>query len=167
MKNIYNLWSANTFPKYVKTWMYLTHCHYCPHIEISQLICTANQLAGFYMSATLAFNELKLTNWLPEHSSFSFSLLYCQLRLILNISICVFIVNFWDMEHSVEDFCEFSGKILLRKVSLVKRLFQKVTVNAACIFFSKNNFVRALRLRFSRKYVYVKYKPRLSKKLRH
>ena len=55
------------------------------------------------------------------------------------------------MEHSAEDFCEFGGKILLGKVSLVKRLFQKVTVNAACIFFSKNNFVRALGLRFSRK----------------
>ena len=28
------------------------------HIETSQLICSANQLAGFYMMATLAFNEL-------------------------------------------------------------------------------------------------------------
>ena len=30
----------------------------CPHIEPSQLICTANQLTGFYMRATLAFNGL-------------------------------------------------------------------------------------------------------------
>ena len=30
----------------------------CPHIETSQLICTANHLTGFYMSATLAFNGL-------------------------------------------------------------------------------------------------------------
>ena len=30
----------------------------CYHIEISQLICSANQLTGFYMIATLAFNEL-------------------------------------------------------------------------------------------------------------
>ena len=30
----------------------------CPHIEISQLICYANQLTGFYMRATLAFNGL-------------------------------------------------------------------------------------------------------------
>ena len=29
-------------------------------MEISQLICIANQLAGFYMRATLAFNELKV-----------------------------------------------------------------------------------------------------------
>ena len=29
---------------------------YC-HIETSQLICYANQLIGFYMMATLAFNE--------------------------------------------------------------------------------------------------------------
>ena len=33
-------------------------CQCCPHIETSQLICTANQLTGFYMRATLAFNGL-------------------------------------------------------------------------------------------------------------
>ena len=31
------------------------------HTESSQLICYANQLTGFYMSATLAFNGLRLT----------------------------------------------------------------------------------------------------------
>ena len=30
----------------------------CFHIEISQLICRANQLTGFYMMTTLGFNEL-------------------------------------------------------------------------------------------------------------
>ena len=30
----------------------------CPHIETCQLICRANQLTGFYMRATLAFNGL-------------------------------------------------------------------------------------------------------------
>ena len=30
----------------------------CNHIETSQLVCSANQLTGFYMMATLAFNEL-------------------------------------------------------------------------------------------------------------
>ena len=30
----------------------------CPHIETTQLICTAIHLTGFYMSATLAFNRL-------------------------------------------------------------------------------------------------------------
>ena len=34
----------------------------CDHIEISQLICRANELTGFYMMATLAFNELMLIN---------------------------------------------------------------------------------------------------------
>ena len=29
------------------------------HIKTSQLICKANQLTGFYMRATLAFNGLK------------------------------------------------------------------------------------------------------------
>ena len=32
------------------------------HIETSQLICTANQLTGFYMMATLEFNELIQTS---------------------------------------------------------------------------------------------------------
>ena len=31
----------------------------CHHIETSQLICTANQLTGVYMMATVAFTELK------------------------------------------------------------------------------------------------------------
>ena len=35
-------------------------CHCCPHIETSQLICIANQLTGFYISATLAFHGLML-----------------------------------------------------------------------------------------------------------
>ena len=37
---------------------YPIQCQCCPHIETSQLICTANQLIGFYMRATLAFNGL-------------------------------------------------------------------------------------------------------------
>ena len=36
----------------------LTKCQSCHHIETSQLIYSANQLTGFYMMATLAFNEL-------------------------------------------------------------------------------------------------------------
>ena len=32
----------------------------CHHIENSQLIYSANQLTGFYVMATLAFNELIL-----------------------------------------------------------------------------------------------------------
>ena len=31
----------------------------CHHLETSQLICKANQLTGFYMRTTLAFDELK------------------------------------------------------------------------------------------------------------
>ena len=33
-------------------------CKSCYHIETSKLICSANQLAGFYMMATTAFNDL-------------------------------------------------------------------------------------------------------------
>ena len=35
-------------------------CQCCPHIETSQLICTANQLTGFYMRATQALNGLMI-----------------------------------------------------------------------------------------------------------
>ena len=38
----------------------LIKCQGCHHIEPSQLICRVNQLTGFYMMATLAFNELML-----------------------------------------------------------------------------------------------------------
>ena len=34
----------------------------CPPIETNQLIWTANQLTGFYMRATLAFNGLKCSS---------------------------------------------------------------------------------------------------------
>ena len=40
-------------------------CQCCPHIETSQLICTANQLTGFYLKATLALNGLK---WLTPNT---------------------------------------------------------------------------------------------------
>ena len=36
-----------------------TKCQNYPHIETSQLVCTVNQLSGFYMRVTLAFNKLK------------------------------------------------------------------------------------------------------------
>ena len=39
----------------------LNACH-CPHIEISQLICSATQLTSFCMRETLTFNELNEQN---------------------------------------------------------------------------------------------------------
>ena len=39
------------------TWLTIK-CQHCSHIEISHLICYANQLTGFYMGATLTFNVL-------------------------------------------------------------------------------------------------------------
>ena len=38
----------------------------CHHIETSQLICSANQLIGFYMMATLAFNDLNIIHIVNE-----------------------------------------------------------------------------------------------------
>ena len=37
-------------------------CQCCLLIETSQLICYANQLTGFYMRTTLAFNGLSFSN---------------------------------------------------------------------------------------------------------
>ena len=34
------------------------NCQCCPHIETSQLICTANQLTGVYIRATATNNGL-------------------------------------------------------------------------------------------------------------
>ena len=39
-------------------------CQCCPHIETSQLICTANQFTGFYMRAILTFNGLNIFHFL-------------------------------------------------------------------------------------------------------
>ena len=37
-------------------------CQCCHHIETSRVVCSANQLTGFYVMATLVFNWLKRTN---------------------------------------------------------------------------------------------------------
>ena len=43
-----------------RTFQFIKH-QSCHHIETSQLISRANQSTGFYMTVTLAFNELMLT----------------------------------------------------------------------------------------------------------
>ena len=43
---------------FIPTQSWLIKRQSCHHIKTSQLICRANQLTGFYMIATLAFNEL-------------------------------------------------------------------------------------------------------------
>ena len=52
-------------------------CQCYPHVETSQLICTANQLTGFYMRATLTINGLMITlveSYELLHSGFFFCL---------------------------------------------------------------------------------------------
>ena len=44
--------------QYFSVSTYPIKCQCCPHIEKCQLICTSNQLTGFYMRATLARNGL-------------------------------------------------------------------------------------------------------------
>ena len=40
---------------HTRTSLSISKCQCCPHIETSQLICTENQLTGFYMRTALAF----------------------------------------------------------------------------------------------------------------
>ena len=56
-------------------------CRCCPDIETSQLICCANQLTGFYTSATLALNGLISFEWNILCGSFQLYKLssYCEI----------------------------------------------------------------------------------------
>ena len=62
----------------------------CHHIETSQLICSVNQLTGFYTMATLAFNELTdmlLTHTNHKHRKSQYPLCKSKYNTI-NISAC-------------------------------------------------------------------------------
>ena len=65
----------------------------CFYIGTSQLICTTNQLTGFYVRATLAFNGLKslclwnimstkFTEWLHQIHIYSKNVGACRLILL-------------------------------------------------------------------------------------
>ena len=59
----YDKWMDYVCGKSVKRQNYLPIKYQCcPHIETSQLICTANQLTDFYMRAILALNGLNRKN---------------------------------------------------------------------------------------------------------
>ena len=64
----------------MKDAFYFTSTQCCPHIKTSQLICCANQLTGFYMKATLAFNGLKALFVLQIFKFLSrpFQFVYCN-----------------------------------------------------------------------------------------
>ena len=68
------------------TWYYqLIKRQICYHKETSQLICSANQLTGFYMIASLAFNELKLR----VYFFFLFKLKTCTFTLNTSLQLSV------------------------------------------------------------------------------
>ena len=60
---------------------------YCPHIETNQLICCVNQLTGFYMRATLAFNTFRKTLVMTLSLLYLFSFLPVLLFLIFHLKI--------------------------------------------------------------------------------
>ena len=59
------------FTKYSVDHLQLIKYQSCHYIETSQLICSANQFTGFYMIATLEFNELILTENTTQKMKFS------------------------------------------------------------------------------------------------
>ena len=68
----------------------------CPHIEISQLVCCANQLTGFYMRATLVFNGLTTymlfflrKNGTHFQMALEFLEVLSQRNFLLKICLCV------------------------------------------------------------------------------
>ena len=83
----------------------LTKCQCYPHRETSQLICCANQLTSFYVTATLAFNGLM------HYSVILVSLLILD---AFSLSFWYFITNF---KHAVTSlkifFAELTCMILL------------------------------------------------------
>ena len=60
-------------------------------MEISQLICTANQLAGFYMRATLAFKPALIALLLRNPTNFAKvnNLMLNVMRLKTHCSLCL------------------------------------------------------------------------------
>ena len=59
-------------------WLYyLIKRQSCHHVETSQLISRANQLAGFYMMVTLAFNELRTMFHQKHKYPFLYSIYGC------------------------------------------------------------------------------------------
>ena len=66
----------------------------CPHTETSQLTCTANQLTGFYMRATLALNGLNQSTKPLLHYKQSNHLVICdELKRKCNVNSSVLLSN--------------------------------------------------------------------------
>ena len=56
-------------------------------METSQLICSANQLTGFYMMATFTFNELKISQAIREKYTQLFAGLFMFNPFMTNVPI--------------------------------------------------------------------------------
>ena len=60
LSHLHKIYDQQVFQVCIQLYYEPIKCHCCPHIETSQLICSANQLTRFYMRATLALNGLIL-----------------------------------------------------------------------------------------------------------
>ena len=64
-----------------------------PHIETSQLICTANQLTGFYLRATVALNGLMTQLYFSENHLLH-NIMYGDKNFDMNIRILTATIKF-------------------------------------------------------------------------
>ena len=106
---------------------FLTHqMPVLPHIETSQLICTADQLTGFYMRATLAFNGLRRNEKLERHYtdinqqglSALFFLLFLSYKFFQGI-------RFYERDHLFSTCTKFSEKVVYLTCTYEGINFQK------------------------------------------
>ena len=88
LKSLHRKWS---FP--------LTHfkCQCCPHIETNQLICTANQLTGFYMRTELALNGLKISSVNVPKSAENWRNPQCKTLFYVQ---CILLTSIWGIIRS-------------------------------------------------------------------
>ena len=97
-------------------------CQCCPHIETSQLICCANQLTGFYMRVTLAFNRLNQNSagLIVKTSAAKHFFYYLQTtKQFFEVLLFLLIMTFANYEVNV-----FSGSYTNQQmVKKIKRFF--------------------------------------------
>ena len=91
-------------------------CQCCPHTETTQLICTANQLTGFYMRVTLALNGFTFLTHMTKNDRIKLNFFDSYIEFKLNW--IIFILSNFNFRKPVlmwliiyED--EFSSRIFI------------------------------------------------------
>ena len=119
------------------------YCQCCPHIETSQLLCSANQLTGFYRKATLAIIGLILQKIIALHICIFQSLNLQGEGASLNIrnsvksSACMIFRNVWSLKKKKKKNCQHHH---LLRVGDFMYLLSRVLGAIALKIFKTSNF---------------------------